>query len=163
MQLVPVHQLFGGKIVAALDRQHPRDIFDTMQLLKYTGLTDHIMVGFLFCLFSSNRPFGELLHPNRLNQSNIIENHFKGMTDIPFSIQTFESERERLINTIKSKISNNQKAMILSVAKGVPEWIYEDRSKFPGIAWKLKNIEIFKKKNPGKFETHINDIENILA
>lgn len=163
MQLVPVHQLFGGKIVAALDRQHPRDIFDTMQLLKYTGLTAQIMIGFLFCLFSSNRPFGELFHPNRLNQSNIIETHFKGMTDIPFSIQTFESERERLINTVKSKISNNQKALILSVAKGEPEWLYEDWSKFPGIAWKLKNIEILKKKNPGKFKTQINNLENILA
>lgn len=163
MQLVPVHQLFGGKIVAALDRQHPRDIFDTMQLLNNTGLTDEIMVGFLFCLFSSNRPFAELLRPNLLNQANIIESHFKGMTDVPFCIQTFESERERIIDTMKSRISGNHKAMILSVAKGEPEWLFEDWSRFPGIAWKLKNIEILKKKNPEKFKTQINNLENILA
>lgn len=163
MQLVPVHQLFGGKIVAALDRQHPRDIFDTMQMLNNIGLTDQKMIGFLFCLFSSKRPFSELLRPNLLNQTNIIQNHFKGMTEDPFNIQIYESERERLIQTVNSKLSANQKEMILSVAKGEPKWLYENWSKYPGIAWKLKNIEILKMKNPGKFKTQINDLENVLA
>ncbi len=162
MQLVPVHQLFGGKIVAALDRQHPRDVFDTMQMLNNTGLTDQIMMGFLFCLFSSKRPLSEILQPNLLDQSKIIESHFNGMTDIPFSIKVFESERDRLIKAVKSMISNDHRAMILSFSKGEPEWLYEDWSKFPGIAWKLKNMEILKKKNQKKFITQINDLEKIL-
>ncbi|HED06714.1 MAG TPA: nucleotidyl transferase AbiEii/AbiGii toxin family protein [Ignavibacteria bacterium] len=32
IQVVPDAQLFGGKIVAALDRQHPRDLFDIKKL-----------------------------------------------------------------------------------------------------------------------------------
>ncbi len=163
MNLVPVHQLFGGKMVAALDRQHPRDIFDTMQMLNNIGLTDRIMKGFLFCLFSSKRPFNELICPNLINQANIIENHFSGMTEIPFSFQLFELERERLIKTIHKQLSGTQKKMILSVARGEPEWLYEDWSIFPGIAWKLKNIEIIKKDNPLKFKTQINDLERILT
>lgn len=146
----------------ALDRQHPRDLFDTMQMLNNTGLTDQIMKGFLFCLFSSKRPLSEILQPHLLDQSRIIESHFKGMTDIPFSIKEFELERERLIKAVKSMISKDHRAMILSFSKGEPEWLYEDWSKFPGIAWKLKNMEMLKKKNPKKFVTQITDLEKIL-
>jgi len=162
MKLVPIHQLFGGKMVAALDRQHPRDLFDTMQMLNNIGLTDQIMMGFLFCLFSSKRPFAELLSPNPVNQANVIESRFKGMTEVPFNLQLFDFERERLITTINKKLSETQKKMILSVAKGEPVWLYDNWSKFPGIAWKLKNIEILQKKNPEKFKTQINDLERIL-
>ncbi len=63
IRLVPESQLFGGKIIAALDRQHPRDIFDTKMLLDRDGLTDEIMMGFLFALFSSKRPVHEILNP----------------------------------------------------------------------------------------------------
>ena len=93
MNLVPIHQLFGGKMLAALDQQHPRDIFDTMQMLNNIGLTDRIMKGFLFCLLSSNRPFAELLRPNLINQANVIESRFKGMTETPFNLQLFDFEK----------------------------------------------------------------------
>ena len=93
----------------------------------------------------------------------LIERRFKGMTETPFNLQLFDFERDRLITTIDKKLSDTQKKMILSVAKGEPEWLYEDWSIFPGIAWKLKNIEIIKKDNPLKFKTQINDLERILT
>ena len=34
MQVVPIGQLYGGKICAALDRQHPRDLFDVKHLME---------------------------------------------------------------------------------------------------------------------------------
>jgi predicted nucleotidyltransferase component of viral defense system len=34
VQMVGYGQLFGGKCVAALDRQHPRDVFDVRELLN---------------------------------------------------------------------------------------------------------------------------------
>lgn len=163
MKLVPIGQLFGGKIVAALDRQHPRDIFDTMHMLNNIGLTNQIMVGFLFCLFSSKRPFVELLNPNQVDQGNVIENQFKGMTNARFDIQSFEKERERLIKALKENLADNQKEMIISVAKGEPVWLYEDWGKFPGIAWELKNIEELKKKNQAKFISQVDDLKTVLA
>jgi len=163
MQLIPEGQLFGGKIVAALDRQHPRDLFDTMQMLNNTGLTDQIMIGFLFCLFSSKRPFDELLCPNSLNQTSIFESHFKGMTKVPFNNDIYVSERARLIQAINDNLSINQKEMVLSIAKGEPNWLYEDWSIYPGIAWKQKNIGILKKRNSEKFKTQINNLEKILS
>jgi len=56
MRNVPRNQLYGGKIIAALDRQHPRDIFDTMRLLDKESINEEIIKGFLFCLLSSNKP-----------------------------------------------------------------------------------------------------------
>src|SRR6056297_2271121 len=37
--IVSFEDLFGGKIVAALDRQHPRDLFDVKHLLENEGIS----------------------------------------------------------------------------------------------------------------------------
>lgn len=37
IQGVPLGQLYGGKICAALDRQHPRDLFDVHYMLEHEG------------------------------------------------------------------------------------------------------------------------------
>ena len=71
--------LYGGKICAALDRQHPRDIFDVRHLLKGEGITDEIKYGFTFCLLSSARPLNELLNPTLIDQRDALEKHFTGM------------------------------------------------------------------------------------
>ena len=42
MPLVSMAQLYGGKICAALDRQHPRDLFDVKFLLEDDGFSDEI-------------------------------------------------------------------------------------------------------------------------
>ncbi len=47
IQVVPFGQLYGGKVCAALDRQHPRDLFDTKYLLESEGLSRDVLVSFL--------------------------------------------------------------------------------------------------------------------
>lgn len=42
INVVSLAELYGGKICAALDRQHPRDLFDVKLLLENEGLTDDI-------------------------------------------------------------------------------------------------------------------------
>ena len=68
MSVISHGQLFGGKIVAALDRQHPRDLFDVKYLLEKEGFTDEIKQGFLLCLLCSDRPINEVIKPNFQNQ-----------------------------------------------------------------------------------------------
>ncbi|MGH7901443.1 MAG: nucleotidyl transferase AbiEii/AbiGii toxin family protein, partial [Thermodesulfobacteriota bacterium] len=55
--------LYGGKICAALDRQHPRDLFDVKLLLENEGITDEIRKAFIVYLISHPRPIVELLKP----------------------------------------------------------------------------------------------------
>ena len=56
-------ELFGGKICAALDRQHPRDLFDIHHMLNNEGLTEEIRMGFKALLLSHSRPIHELIRP----------------------------------------------------------------------------------------------------
>lgn len=57
--------LYGGKLCAAPDRQHPRDLFDVKLLLENEGITDQIRKAFVVYLASHNRPIHELLNPTR--------------------------------------------------------------------------------------------------
>lgn len=163
MNLVPEEQLFGGKIVAALDRQHPRDLFDTMKLLDRDGLNNKIMEGFLFCLLSSNRPLHEILNPILANQEKALKIQFNGMTNENFTYQMYENERERLIEKVKAKLTAQHKHLLLSFLEGHPDWIYGDWCKFPGIAWKIKNLEILKKDNSDKHKIQMEQAEKIFS
>jgi predicted nucleotidyltransferase component of viral defense system len=46
--------LYGGKLVAAMDRLHPRDLFDVLQLFAHEGITDGIRRAFV--VQSRDRP-----------------------------------------------------------------------------------------------------------
>lgn len=43
-------ELYGGKLVAALDRQHPRDLFDVLHLFESGGLTEPMIECFVIYL-----------------------------------------------------------------------------------------------------------------
>ncbi len=57
--------LYAGKLVAALDRQHPRDLFDVRDLLANEGISDTLRQAFLVYILSHNRPAAEVLAPKR--------------------------------------------------------------------------------------------------
>ena len=100
MRTVPKNQLYGGKIIAALDRKHPRDIFDTMRLLDKESLDEEIIRGFLFCLLSSSKPMHEILAPVFKDQQSAMNTQFKGMTDVDFTYSVYELQRNRLLDAI---------------------------------------------------------------
>lgn len=140
-------ELFGGKIVAGLDRQHPRDLFDIKFLLDNEGITSDIMQSFVIYLSSHNRPFHEVLKPTKKDMKKLFNEEFYGMTDVNFSYQDFESTREILISEINSKLNQNQKKFMISLSEGIPNWdLIELKgvSELPGILWKLENIQKMK-------------------
>jgi predicted nucleotidyltransferase component of viral defense system len=49
-------ELYGSKLVAAMDRQHPRDLFDVWQMFESDGLTDAAVECFVTYLAGHNRP-----------------------------------------------------------------------------------------------------------
>ncbi|MDR1582854.1 MAG: nucleotidyl transferase AbiEii/AbiGii toxin family protein [Prevotellaceae bacterium] len=159
---VSVGQLWGGKINAALDRQHPRDMFDMRNLLNNTGLTDEIKTGFLFFLLCGKRPFHELLNPQRINQQAVFDSQFSGMSYEPFSYSDYEETREQIISLINNSLSESDKSLILSFTKGEPKWNESDYGKFPAIHWKLLNINKLKEYNPQKYFEQIELLEREL-
>lgn len=159
---VPVGQLYGGKICAALDRQHPRDLFDVSYILKNEGFTEEIKQGFLFTVLSSKRSLYEILFPNKLDQKATFINQFVGMTDEPFTYADFETTRELLIKTIQESITEEDKEFLINFKEGLPGWNHFDFSSFPSVQWKLKNILSLKEKNPDKHRALVNRLVKAL-
>ncbi|MDE6670098.1 MAG: nucleotidyl transferase AbiEii/AbiGii toxin family protein, partial [Muribaculaceae bacterium] len=91
-------QLYGGKIAAALSRQHPRDLFDCRDITE-ADFAD-VKSGFMLCLLGSDKPIVESLAPNPINQTEALENQFEGMTDEPFTYTDYEISRNNLIEVV---------------------------------------------------------------
>jgi len=114
--LVTSHpDLYAGKLCAALDRQHPRGLFDVMQLYHNEGLTDDLRKTFLIFLVSHFRPMSELLNPNRKDISAIYENEFVQMAEVDVSLEELLETRERLIHDINTNMTENERQFLLSV------------------------------------------------
>ncbi|MDR1592765.1 MAG: nucleotidyl transferase AbiEii/AbiGii toxin family protein [Prevotellaceae bacterium] len=150
IQTVSPGQLWGGKINAALDRQHPRDLFDVRNMFNETGYTDEIKTGFLFFLSGGKRPFHELLNPQRIEQQEVFESQFIGMADQPFSYEEFQETRERLIFEVNGSLTEKDREFLIAFSKGEPVWDTVDYSMYPAIRWKLINIRELKNNNPQK-------------
>jgi len=150
IQIVPLEQLYGGKICAALDRQHPRDLFDVNYLLKNEGFTNTIKKGFLFSLLSSNRPINEMLFPNLLDMRLSMTNQFEGMSKELFSYDDFEKTRNELIGAIHNSLTAEDKKFLLAFKNLTPDWSIYNFENFPAIQWKLKNLKVLKENNPKK-------------
>lgn len=163
MQIVSTEQLWGGKIVAALDRQHPRDLFDVNNMLATIDFTDEIKRGFLFFLLCSKRPIHEVLSPQQIDQEAVFGSQFDGMTDESFTYEKYEEVKAQLIETIRNRLSNEDKDFLRSFAKGEPIWGSNDYGMFPAVKWKLLNINKLKQDNPEKFQEQITLLEQILS
>lgn len=94
LPLLDVPELYGSKLVAALDRQHPRDIYDVQNMFeKFEGIPDTFIDCFVAYLAGHNRPVHEVLfaQPQPLQPS--FENEFQGMTREDISLESLEASR----------------------------------------------------------------------
>ena len=144
-----VEDLYGGKLCAALDRQHPRDVFDIKILMENEGITDDIRTAFVIYLTSHDRPMNELLAPNLKDFRQVFEQEFAGMTDEEVEYEELVAVRDRLIETIKNTITEREKKFLLSIKQGKPDWTLlpvAGIDRLPAIQWKLINIRKMDKK-----------------
>ena len=162
ISVVSLGQLYGGKICAALDRQHPRDLFDVKYLLQNEGFTSDIKEGFVLCLLSSNRPLNEMLQPNLIDQQETMVNQFEGMSSETFTYKDFENSRVQLIDTIHQNLTDKDKEFLLSFNNATPDWSIYDFERFPAVQWKLQNLNMLKSRNPEKFNEFKVSLEETL-
>ncbi len=135
--------LYGGKLMAAIDRQHPRDLFDVKLLLENEGMSDVLFRSFLVYLIGHKGSLADSLDPNRKDIRKVYEDHFRGMTAEPVSIEELEQTRERLINEISGRLGEREKQFLLSMERGEPEWdllALGRARKLPAVKWKLHNL-----------------------
>ena len=160
--LVNTADLYAGKICAALDRQHPRDLFDIKLLLESEGLTQKIRKAFVVYLVCHNRPMDKLLKPNLLGIETTFETQFQGMTRNIIACEELVSARKQIIAQLEKQLQENEKDFIFSIAKGTPRWElmeFDHLENLPALKWKLQNI---KKMGKQKHLESISKLEKVL-
>jgi len=103
-QVVSFSDLYAGKVVAALDRQHPRDLFDVRDLLANEGISDDLRRAFIVYLISHDRPISEVVVPRPKDIREEFEQGFDGMTAEPVSLDDLLEAREHLIAEVPGKM-----------------------------------------------------------
>lgn len=154
LPLVAKEDLYGGKLVAALDRQHPRDLFDVMQLFEEEGITPGIRRAFVAYLACHNRPIHEVLFPAMRDIRQDYERTFKGMTAETVELDALLAVRARLAEELPRALDESERAFLLSLVHNSPRWDLLEIAhlqELPGIRWKLRNLELLAVKNPEKF------------
>jgi predicted nucleotidyltransferase component of viral defense system len=149
MQVVSFPDLYAGKIAAALDRQHPRDLFDIHYLFEAEGLSDDLFKAFLVYLVSHKRPPHELLAPNPQNLTKLYETDFIGMTVEPVPLDTLLEVRQRLVQEIQQRArGEDARAFLISFFAMEPDWaklgLAADIAALPAVMWKMRNLEILR-------------------
>lgn len=165
MPVLAVEDLYGGKIHAALDRQHPRDLFDILYLYENGGITEKMFRVFLIYAASSGRPLHELLNPNFRDLNEPYTKEFLGMTEEEISIRTLEDSRAELVQDIQSRLHGDAARFLLSLHEGEPDFdlISLPQAKdFPAIGWKLQNLQKLMENNPDKHKEQQNALEPLL-
>ncbi|WP_290478768.1 nucleotidyl transferase AbiEii/AbiGii toxin family protein [Hyphomonas sp. UBA1923] len=144
MQVVSFADLYGGKVVAALDRQHPRDLFDVRDLLANEGITDDLRRAFIVYLLSHDRPMHEVIGPTRKDIGQEFERGFAGMTKEPIDLDELLNARESLINAVVGEMPEDHKAFLIGFEKGSPDWSLlgiEHVPELPAVQWRQLNLD----------------------
>ncbi len=155
--------LYGSKICAALDRQHPRDIFDIMLLLKNEGITDQVRKSFLVYLISHNRPMAELLSPNLKDMKPVFEKEFAGMALFEVEYDELVRVRRSLVDEINRRLTGDERDFLVSFKEKTPKWDLlgvEGAQDMPAVKWKLANLEKMK---DDKHKKAVHQLKRVIA
>lgn len=146
IQVASLPDLYAGKICAALDRQHPRDLFDVKFLLENEGFTEDLRKTFLVFLISHQRPMSELLAPHRKDIREVYAAEFAQMAEVDVPVEELEQTREDLIGIIHQTITDDERYFLQSFKARKPQWDLlglsniEEVSQLPSVQWKLLNL-----------------------
>ena len=159
-------ELFGGKICAALDRQHPRDLFDVRRLLDREGLTDEVRLGAIAGLVSHGRPIVELIDLARKDQRETFRSQFEGMPFEPFTYDDHQVTLEHLVGALRGSFSDDDRAFLLSFEAGDPDWSrvpIAALADLPAPQFKLMNIRKFRDASPERHKAGMSALEKSLS
>lgn len=162
-QVVSFEDLYGGKLHATLDRQHPRDLFDVKLLYENEGLTDALFRAFLIYVASSPRPAHELLNPNLADLEKSYAQEFLGMTKDTVGLDELIAVRARLVDEIRSRLDDAAQAFLLSLHDAEPDFDViglPQAADLPAVKWKLLNLQKLIADNPAK---HAEQKEQLLT
>lgn len=164
IQTVSFADLYAGKIVAALDRQHPRDLFDVRDLLANEGINEDLRVAFIVYLLSHNRPMAEVLAPHRKDIALEFERGFAGMTSEPVEPTELTDALENLIVEVVGKMPTAHKEFLISFNAREPNWGLMDMpviKNLPAVKWRMANLAKLNAAQSKKYAAELSQVLNL--
>ena len=161
---VSLADLYAGKICAALDRQHPRDLFDVKLFLDNYDFNTETRQAFIVYLISHPRPISEILRPKIKPLASQFNSEFKGMTFIEMSLNDLENCRTSLIELVSHSFNKDEKDFIISFQQNKPNWSLlslDNIETLSAVRWKQLNIAKMPEQKLIKETTKLIEILNL--
>lgn len=155
LPLLDPDEIYGSKLVAAMDRQHPRDIFDVMQMRAKFPLEGSVLDCFVAYLAGHNRPVHEVLFSTDAPIESLFLNHFRGMTADEIQLETLLGARASLKDELPKALTKKHRDFLLSLVTCEPGWDlmpFPHLRDLPAIRWKLENLARLKSSNAARFQ-----------
>ena len=166
LTLLSPEDIYGGKLVAAMDRQHPRDLFDVMELFAHGGITPEITRAFVVYLASHNRTIHEVLFPTPKDIQLAYEGSFVGMTTEPVTLDALLEVRERMFRELPSALDADEREFLRTLVRAQPDWALlgvPHLQELPAIRWRLQNLEQLSRRQPDRFRALADSLDARLA
>lgn len=162
IQLLSFEDLYAGKLCAALDRQHPRDLYDVKFLLENEGISEKLKDAFIVYLLGHPRPMSEVIKPRLKDIEAIYHNEFSGMTVDEVSLESLLETRSEMITKLHEGLTEKDKQFLLSVKRGDADWsnfALPETQYLPAVQWKLHNLA---KMQPSKRQLALSSLHSAL-
>lgn len=136
--------LYAGKIMAALDRQHPRDLFDVHHLLQNEGIDDKLRTAIIVYLISHDHAPHVLLAPECRDITHDLEHNFLGMTDEEVPGETLVAAHGALVRDVVENMPREHRRFLRSFYLREPDWSLlgiEGLDRLPAVRWREINLD----------------------
>lgn len=156
------HEIYAGKLCAALYRQHPRDLFDAWIFLQQHELSAEFMNTFIVYLISQRRPIHEGLKPNIKDIEPLYHSQFIGMTDEEVALEALQEVQQSLPRWIVASLTEDQRKFLLGFKHGEPDWNllpHPDAKTLPAVCWKQQNLDNM---DDGKRQVAIDKLQQLF-
>lgn len=154
--------LYAGKLCAALDRQHPRDLYDVYWLLRQEGVNEQLKNAFLVYLMGHNRPMAELLAPQVRDITPQYHAELAGMVREPVDLAQLQETLPELVRVIRTTMADEDKRFLLALKRGDQNWrdfVLPEAERLPAIQWKMHNLA---RMQPAKRREAADKLEAVL-
>jgi predicted nucleotidyltransferase component of viral defense system len=163
VKLVSQADLYAGKLMAALDRQHPRDLFDVRELLASEGIGEELRRAFIVYLISHDRPMAEVLRANLKDIEDEYERGFVGMTEDDVPLESLLAARQQMIDLIIGGMPADHRAFLISFERGTPDWSLlglPAARDLPAVRWRQLNLDKLTK---DKREALVTQLQKVIG
>ncbi|MBP6338007.1 MAG: nucleotidyl transferase AbiEii/AbiGii toxin family protein [Vitreoscilla sp.] len=161
LPVLATEELYGSKLVAAMDRQHPRDIFDVMHMLARFGWQETFLDCFVAYLAGHNRPVHEVLFSKTKPLEPSFSNEFAGMTRDVLPLEALVQTQAQLLDQLPRQLLPRQREFLLSVVRGEPQWDlmpFPHLGELPALRWKQLNLDKLRKSSPKRFHAQHDEL-----